>query len=154
MASQEQFGFYHPSLGLNFFTTSMCIRKQNVVRNIPGLSRTYFMQTESNMAIMRNTTKPCFTRFCFEAHCQLHRLFTPSHFWFNALWLVCFRLSIFYYGNIIFDLRLFALCQLFSGTQLGLKTIYSHPRHTTTYGGEQTVALFWGLTLCLLNYCK
>jgi len=63
-------------------------------------------------------------------------------------WFVPFYLNIFYYKNIIFDLR-----QLFSETQLGLQTIYRHPRNTTTYGDEQTVALFGGLALCLLNYC-
>jgi len=92
----------------------MCIRTQIVVGNIPGLLRIFFMQTENNMAITRNTTRPCFTPFCCEAHCQLHHLFTSCHFWFNTLWLICFRsFKYFYYENIIFDLRHFYFRHLF-----------------------------------------
>lgn len=132
----------------------MCIRIQNVAGNITGLLRMYSMQTENNMVIMRSTTRPCFTPFCCEAHCQFHPLFTPSHFWFKALWLVCFRLFK-YFLLWKFHIRFtpFWFTPTFSGTQLGLQMIYRHPQNTTTYGGEQTVAVFWGLTLCLLNYC-
>jgi len=92
----------------------MCIRIQIVVGNISGSLRICFMQTENNMAIARNTTRPCFTPFCCEAHCQLHHLFTSSHFWFYALWLICFRsFKHFYYENTIFYLRHFDLRHLF-----------------------------------------
>ena len=154
LITQEKFGFCHISLGLNFFATLMCIRIQNVVGNIPGLLRIYLMQTENNMAIMRNETRSFFTPFCCEAHFQLHHLFTPSHFWFNALWLVCFRLfKYFLVWKYHFRFTSFWFTPDFSGTRLGLQTIFRHPRNTTTYGGEQTLALFWGLALCFLYYC-
>jgi len=46
-------------------------------------------------------------------------LFTLSRFGFNAFWFVCLNLfiSIFSYGNITFDLRIFLFTSCSSGTQ-------------------------------------
>ena len=133
----------------------MCIRTQIVAGNIPGLLRIFFMQTENNMAIMRNTTRPCFTPFfCCEAHCQLRHLFTPSHFWFNALWLVfSVYLSIFYYENIIFDLRHFDLRHLFQEHKWDFKRFTATLEIPPQTAVNKQWPCFRGLTLCLLNYC-
>lgn len=120
---------------------------------MPGFLRIYFIETENNMAIVRNTPRPCFTPpiflhvFCFKLRCQ----FTSSLFRFNALWLVCFCL---YKSFLLWQYR-FSFTRNFSRTQLGRKTIYRPPQYTTTNSGERTVALFLGFdSLFELLYVK
>ena len=59
-------------------------------------------------------------------------------------WFVSVYLSIFYHENIIFDLRHFDLRPLFQEHNWNFKRFTATLAISTTYGGEQTVALFWG----------